>query len=30
MVSFYNEKLDIFVDGAQLERPTTHFFDSNG
>lgn len=30
MVAFYNEKLDIVVDGAQLERPTTHFFDSNG
>jgi len=25
MVAFYNEKLDITVDGEQLPRPTTHF-----
>lgn len=25
MVAFYNEKLDIFVDGVALERPHTHF-----
>jgi uncharacterized protein (DUF427 family) len=25
LVAFYNEKLDIFVDGVQLERPQTHF-----
>jgi uncharacterized protein (DUF427 family) len=25
MVAFYNEKLDIFVDGTPLPRPTTHF-----
>ena len=25
-VSFYNEKVDIFLDGHGLERPTTHFF----
>ncbi len=25
MVAFYNEKLDIVVDGAELPRPTTHF-----
>jgi uncharacterized protein (DUF427 family) len=25
LVSFYNEKLDIFLDGEQLERPVTHF-----
>ncbi|MGD0747690.1 MAG: DUF427 domain-containing protein [Acidimicrobiales bacterium] len=25
LVAFYNEKLDIFVDGAELERPRTHF-----
>lgn len=30
MVAFYNEKLDIFVDGVQLKRPTTNFFDANG
>jgi uncharacterized protein (DUF427 family) len=26
LVAFYNEKVDIFVDGRGLERPTTHFF----
>ena len=26
MVSFYNEKVDIVLDGRQLERPKTHFF----
>ena len=26
LVAFYNEKVDIFIDGAALERPTTHFF----
>jgi uncharacterized protein (DUF427 family) len=25
LVAFYNEKVDIFVDGQELERPTTHF-----
>ena len=25
MVAFYNEKLDIVVDGAELPRPKTHF-----
>jgi uncharacterized protein (DUF427 family) len=25
MIAFYNEKLDIFVDGARLPRPHTHF-----
>ncbi len=25
LIAFYNEKLDIFVDGVQLERPQTHF-----
>jgi uncharacterized protein (DUF427 family) len=25
LVAFYNEKLGIFVDGAELERPRTHF-----
>jgi uncharacterized protein (DUF427 family) len=25
MVAFYNEKLDISVDGVKLERPQTHF-----
>jgi len=26
MVAFYNEKVDIFLDGQRLERPQTHFF----
>jgi uncharacterized protein (DUF427 family) len=26
MIAFYNEKVDIIVDGRQLERPKTHFF----
>ena len=25
MVAFYNEKLDIIVDGLRLARPRTHF-----
>jgi len=25
MVAFYNEKVDVFVDGVELERPKTHF-----
>jgi uncharacterized protein (DUF427 family) len=25
MVAFYNEKLDIYVDGTLLSRPSTHF-----
>lgn len=25
MIAFYNEKVDIFVDGRHLERPETHF-----
>ena len=25
MVAFYNEKLDITVDGVRLDRPTTQF-----
>ena len=25
MIAFYNEKLDIFVDGIPLSRPVTHF-----
>jgi uncharacterized protein (DUF427 family) len=29
MVAFYNEKVDIFLDGQQLERPQTHFFPSD-
>ena len=28
LVAFYNEKVDIFLDGLQLVRPTTHFFPS--
>jgi len=27
LVSFYNERVDVFVDGALQERPKTHFFD---
>jgi uncharacterized protein (DUF427 family) len=26
MIAFYNEKVDIVLDGVRLERPTTHFF----
>jgi len=26
LIAFYNEKVDIFLDGQQLERPQTHFF----
>jgi uncharacterized protein (DUF427 family) len=29
MVAFYNEKVDIFLDGQRLERPHTHFFPSD-
>jgi uncharacterized protein (DUF427 family) len=25
MIAFYNEKLDIFVDGVSVGRPHTHF-----
>ena len=25
LVAFYNERVDITVDGRPLERPTTHF-----
>jgi uncharacterized protein (DUF427 family) len=25
LVAFYDEKVDVFVDGERLERPTTHF-----
>ena len=28
LVAFYNEKVDVFLDGRQLERPKTHFFKS--
>jgi uncharacterized protein (DUF427 family) len=28
LISFYNEKVDITVDGRHLERPVTHFFRS--
>jgi len=28
LVAFFNEKVDIFVDGLQLDRPKTHFFRS--
>lgn len=27
LVSFYNEKVDVFLDEKLLDRPTTHFFD---
>jgi uncharacterized protein (DUF427 family) len=26
LIAFYNEKVDILVDGERLARPTTHFF----
>jgi uncharacterized protein (DUF427 family) len=26
LISFYNERVDTFVDGQQLDRPRTHFF----
>jgi uncharacterized protein (DUF427 family) len=26
LISFYNEKVDIFLDGSPLARPVTHFF----
>jgi hypothetical protein len=29
MVAFYNEKVDIFLDGRRRERPQTHFFSSD-
>jgi uncharacterized protein (DUF427 family) len=28
LISFYNEKVDIVLDGVRLDRPTTHFFAS--
>ena len=27
MVAFYNEKVDVFIDGVEEQRPETHFFD---
>jgi len=24
LIAFYNERVDVFVDGQRLERPTTH------
>ena len=30
LVSSYNEKVDIFLDGRGLERPMTHFFKAAG
>ena len=29
MVAFYNEKVDIFLDGQRLEQPQAHFFPSD-
>lgn len=26
LIAFYNEKVDIFLDGSALQRPVTHFF----
>jgi hypothetical protein len=26
LIAFYNEKVDIVLDGERLERPITHFF----
>jgi uncharacterized protein (DUF427 family) len=28
LIAFYNEEVDTFVDGLQMERPKTHFFPS--
>jgi uncharacterized protein (DUF427 family) len=28
LIAFYNEKVDIFLDGEKLDRPKTHFFPS--
>jgi hypothetical protein len=30
MIAFYNERVDITLDGRQLERPETHFFRRTG
>jgi uncharacterized protein (DUF427 family) len=30
MIAFYNEKIDITLDGQRLKRPQTHFFASSG
>jgi uncharacterized protein (DUF427 family) len=30
MIAFYNERVDIVLDGQRLERPETHFFASRG
>jgi len=27
MVAFYNEKVDVFIDGVEEPRPKTHFFE---
>ena len=29
LISFYNEKIDVIMDGERLERPVTHFFKSS-
>jgi len=29
LIAFYNERVGIFVDGRQLDRPKTHFFRSS-
>jgi uncharacterized protein (DUF427 family) len=26
LIAFYDEKVDVTVDGRRLERPVTHFF----
>jgi hypothetical protein len=26
LIAFYNERVDVFVDGELAERPSTHFF----
>lgn len=30
LVAFYNEQVDIFIDGEQIERAVTHFFPTKG
>jgi hypothetical protein len=29
LIAFYNEQVDVILDGQRLDRPQTHFFASN-
>jgi hypothetical protein len=29
LIAFYNEKVDVILDGQRLDRPQTHFFASD-